>query len=330
MIFVLARGEEYFTKQEIDLNLFTEDRSIYYDRYPSMSKLPLKNFMSSRGCPFKCSFCVNESLKSKIKRKSPEHFFNEIKTVVEKYKAQSLYFCDDLFVLDVKWLEEFTTLYKSLGIPYLCTGQAKTMTYRHAKALFESGCHTVSIGLETGNENIRRNVLNKNVTNKELLECSRILHDVGIKLQTSNMFCLPDDTIEDTLSTIQLNKQMGATQLFATIFLPFPKTSLAQYCIDKGYLPKDYSFEDMPNSYMKDSVLDFKDAKVIANIHKVAYLCVRFPKIETFLIFLAKRVRCKRLFLLFWMVGTVIRFEEERKLKFFQALKYLWSYRKGW
>ena len=321
-----------------DLDSFKENREIYYNRYPELRTLPQKIFMSSRGCPFDCAFCQNSILKEifkyagkYIRRKSPNVFIEEIKSVLNSYGSSTFFFCDDLFVFSVNWLEEFSELYKSeINVPFICTGHANTITERHAKALANAGCHTVSFGVETGSESLRINVLNKNITNKDLFRCSAILKKEGIELQTSNMFCLPDETIEDAISTIDLNIRMGTDYMFTALFLPYPKTRLTEYCIEKDLLKKDYSFEDLPNSFMSGSVLLRKDKDLLSNIHKVAHLCLIFPKLNKYLIFLAKRVHSKRLFFFIYLINTFLRYKNERKLTYFETIKYLWTYRKGY
>jgi len=321
-----------------NIDSFREDREIYYCRYPELRDLSQKIFISSRGCPYKCSFCGNryimETFKGAgkyIRRKSPRFFMEEIRDVLTDYGASSFFFCDDLFVMDIKWLDHFSCLYQSeIDVHYICTGRAGSITERHVKALSSSGCHTISFGVETGNEKLRRTILNKNITNRELLKCSSLLKSEGIEIQTSNMFCLPDETIEDAVSTIDLNIKMGTDYMFTAIFLPFPKTELANYCIEKQYLSKDYSFEDMPDSFIVDSVLDVKDKEYMVNMHKISHLCIRFPKIRQKLIWAAKTISCKSLFFLLYLCGTFIRYKEERKLTFLENLRYLWTYRKGY
>lgn len=321
-----------------DLSSFSEDREVYYDRYPELKGLPQKIFMSSRGCPFSCNFCANSYMKNifrdagrYIRRKPPDFFLNEIKRVVEAYGATSLFFCDDLFVFNFKWLEDFSKIYKSgLGIPYICTGRAGSIQERHTAALAFSGCHTVSIGVETGNEHLRQKVLNKKISNADLLNCSSILKKAGIEIQTSNMFCLPDETIEDAVSTIDLNIRIGTDYMFTAIFLPFPKTALAEYCIEKNLLKKDYSFEDMPESFVRESVLDKKEKDIFSNIHKIAHLSLLFPGLKPLFIFMAKKVHSKKLFFFLYLSGTFLRYKKERKLSFYETVKYLWSYRKGY
>ncbi len=321
-----------------DLDSFHEDRNIYYDRYSELRRLDQKIFMSSRGCLFDCAFCANSFLKKAfrsagryIRRKSPRFFIEEIKRCLDSYGSSSFFFCDDLFVFSLKWLEGFCQLYKSeINVPFICTGHAKTIKERHAKALARAGCHTVSFGVETGNERLRQEVLNKNITNENLLRCSAVLKKEGIELQTSNMFCLPDETIEDAISTIDLNVRMGTDYMFTAIFLPFPGTRIAEYCIKRNLLKVDYSFDDLPESFVKDSVLLREDKEILANLHKVAHLCLVFPRFKSILLFLAKNVRSKHLFFYIYLVNTFVRYTKERKLTYLQTAKYLWTYRKGY
>jgi len=320
-----------------NLDSFFEDRSLYYERYPKLGKLALKVFMSSRGCPFHCSFCANSSIMrifegkgEYIRRKSPRHFVEEIKGVISQYPTTSLFFADDLFAMDAGWLEGFASLYKKeVNLPYICTARVDVLKEEHARFLAESGCSTVSFGVETGNELLRKGLLNKAISNKSIFEGARIIKKMGMKMQTSNMFCLPDESVEDAQATVDLNIAIGTDYMFTTVLLPFPKTALAGYCIDKGLLKKEYSFEDMPNSFIQDSVLSLGNKEVILNIHKVAHLCVRFPRLKPFLMDIAKKIKFRQLFLFLWLFGTFIRFREERGLSLGRTFRYLWEYRRG-
>lgn len=320
-----------------ELDSFFEDRGVYYKRYPKLGRLALKVFISSRGCPFDCSFCANSSIMrifegkgEYIRRKSPGHFVEEIKRVVAEYPTDSLFFADDLFAMDMSWLEAFCRLYKKeINLPYICTARVDVIKKEHARLLAGSGCHTISFGVETGNEALRTGLLNKRITDKRIFEGARFIKEAGIRIQGSNMFCLPDESVEDALATVDLNVAIGTDYMFTTVLLPFPKTALAGYCIDKGLLKKDYSFEDMPNSFIQDSVLSLNNKETILNIHKVAHLCVRFPRLKPFLIHAAGRIRCRQLFLFLWLCGTFIRFKEERRLSLWRTARYLWEYRKG-
>lgn len=319
-----------------NLDQIIEDRSVYYNRYPELGRLDFKLLMSGRGCPFQCSYCGNAILKKiysdfgkLIRKKTPRFFVNEIKEIVERYGAKSFYFMDDIFVMNYDWLEEFSGMYASeIKLPYFCLGQATFIKEKHAIMLAQSGCQNISVGLETGNERIRNNILNKMISNEDFLECSRILKRHGIKLVTSNMFCLPDETIEDAISTIDLNIKMGTNHMAATMFLPYPKTGLAEYCIEKGLLDRNYSLDDLPTTFLFESVLKKKYKEVFENIQKIAELCLMFPRAKPVLIFLAKNIKSRPIFSYIYMVGIFLRYKSSMELTFFQTVKYFWTQRK--
>ncbi len=321
-----------------DLDMYVEDREIYYDRYQYLRDLSQKQFMSSRGCPFICTFCANKYVmglypdKTKYSRKKdPKKFLKEIKNIVEKYGVESMYFNDDLFIMNVKWLEEFAYEYKKqIGIPYMCSGRVGVINERIVKILSETGCHTMTIGLETGNEKIRKEILKKNITDAEIIKCAKMIKDSGIRLQTSNMFCLPDETFESAVSTIKLNMKIKSDFMFTTILLPFPKTELAEYCIKKGILDPEYSFDNMPESFVLDSVLTIKDKEKIINLHKTAFLCLKFPWASGFLMFMAKNIKFPALFFLLYGFSTFLRYKEERNISYLETLKLLWMMRKSY
>lgn len=320
-----------------DLDSFTEDREVYYDDYKTLKDLPLKVFFSSRGCPYKCSFCINHHLQDRfrdlgkyVRRKSVQHFIKEIKNIKDKYGMKFIFCADDLFAYNIKWLEDFAEKYKKeIDIPFICTCRADRLTEEVVKCLAKAGCHSVSFGVETGNEKLRHTVLNKKITDEQLVNAGRLLTKYKLEYQTSNMFGLPGETFEDGLKTIDLNIKIGAKYTMSAIFLPFPKTKLADLCIEMGLLKPDYSFDDMPSSFITHSVLKQKDTAKLERQQKVASLMIQYPKLRNILAFAAKNIPFYPLFFALYLVGTVLRFREERKLSIWETLKYLWSYRKN-
>jgi len=241
-----------------------------------------------------------------------------------------IFFADDLFAYDIKWLENFAEKYKKeIDISFICTCRADRLTEEVVKCLAKAGCHSVTFGVETGNEKLRNTILNKKITDEQLANAGKLLTKYGIEYQTSNMFGLPGETFEDGLKTIDLNIKIGAKFTMSAIFLPFPKTKLADLCIEKKLLKQDYSFEDMPSSFITHSVLKQKDIAKLERQQKVASLMIQYPKLRNILAFAAKNIPFYPLFFLLYLVGSVLRFRAERKLNILETLKYLWTYRKS-
>lgn len=321
----------------VELDDFADDRNIYYDDYEVLKNLPLKIFFSSRGCPFKCNFCINGQLMERFKgtgryvrRKSVENFIAEFEYVKARYGMSSVYIADDLFVWDKKWLQDFSRQYKEkVGVPFITTCYADRLDEEIVQYLSEAGCHTVSFGVESGNEELRTKILNKKISDSQLLHAGELLRKAHIRFQTSNMFCLPSETVEDAIKTIDLNIKMKAAFSMCAIFMPFPKTELADRCIELGILKPDYSFQDIPTSFVTHSVLNIKDKDTIERLQKVAGLIIQYPRLRGFLIFAAKHIKSDLLHFALYLMSQILRMRVERKLTFYQAVSYLWTYRKG-
>lgn len=314
-----------------------EDRDIYYGRYPSLRELSLKQFISGRGCPFECSFCFNSSYKNLFKgkgpyvrRKSPSYFIQEIKNVRGKYGIESLFFADDLFAMDVKWLSEFSELFsREIKLPYMCTAIASLMTEDIARLLQRSGCACVSFGIETGNEDKRKNILKKNVSDSDIENCAHILKKHGIKIQTSNIFAFPGETIDDAFSTINLNTRIGTDYMFSTLMMPLPKTRIEEIAREQDIMPADYSYDSFPTSFLSNSIFKFKDVEVLENIQKISYLAMKLPKMEKFFRRVV-RIKCRQMFFVFFAVSFVYRYKSERQMSFWDTVKLVWDFRKSY
>lgn len=102
------------------------DRTIYF-KYKFFRKNPTKNFMTARGCPYNCKFCYNHTLKKIYKGKgtyvryrSPENIVNEILEIKKKYGIKTVYFYDDTFIMDRKWINELMNMYKErVKLPFI-------------------------------------------------------------------------------------------------------------------------------------------------------------------------------------------------------------------
>ncbi len=307
-----------------------EDRAIYYDRYPPLANDIVHRFFSSRGCPYRCSFCYNSSIQdlfvgkgTYVRQKSVEHFIQEIDSQYTKYSIRSVFFYDDLFTFDKKWLKRFLEIYKiKINIPFMCTTRADLIDEDTSRMLAEAGCRTASFGIETGNYQIRKNILKKDISDEQIIRCGNLLRKYSIWTQTSNMFCLPNETLEDAYKTVELNIKAKANFAFSALFMPFPKTEIADYCIKQGFLRPDYSLKDLPHSFLTASILDMPNKLAIINIHRLIYFFVRWP-----LFFRISRKIVRFYFLniffnLVFLINNLLRYKEERGITLPSAIRY--------
>ncbi|MCM8760949.1 MAG: B12-binding domain-containing radical SAM protein [Candidatus Omnitrophica bacterium] len=201
----------------------------------------------SRGCPHRCSYCINERLQQLYKgkgryfrKKTIPRAIDEIATLKERYNLEMLKFWDEEFFLYTEdELEQFAESYKRIGLPFLITARLDTVTDRKARLLKEMGCVNVSAGIESGNERIRREILNRNMTNDQIIEGISILNKHGIRTSTLNMLGIPFETREDVFQTIELNRKARAQNSSVMILQPWEGTSIRDMAVKAGFMKND-------------------------------------------------------------------------------------------
>jgi anaerobic magnesium-protoporphyrin IX monomethyl ester cyclase len=258
------------------------DRGIY-GNYKVILNNPTKHFITLRECPFDCSFCFNHAWKAMhpthpaYKNRRPEHVIREINEVRSQYPTKIVLFWDGTFNLNRKWLDSFLELYREeVGLPFRCNLRADLVDEETVRALKESGCAWVKLGVESGNEAYRNRVLNKKITDEDFVKTSDLLRKYRIPFSTFNMLGLPGETLEMTFETLKLNIRLKPQHTFAFVYLPFPRTQLGQYALDEGYLetPKiGYEYADS----FKGSPLKLEDKDQIENLQKLFALTTQVP-----------------------------------------------------
>ena len=117
----------------VDLdNLPSIDRELYYKRYSFLKNLSVKKFITSRGCPYNCSFCFNQTMRKMykgkgkwVRKRSVDRVIAEIKEVRKKYGLKGVRISDDTFTMEHTWLTEFLNKYKKeVNLPFTCLGRA--------------------------------------------------------------------------------------------------------------------------------------------------------------------------------------------------------------
>ncbi len=207
----------------------------HYCRHRFFRHSPYKSFIVSRGCPHDCAFCFNRKLKEMYRGKgrflryrSPESVVEEALEVRRRFGMKLASFEDDLLTCDRPWLEKLLTLWRSrVDVPYNLNATAQALTdERLVRLLRETGIWCVAFGVETGNESLRTSVLNKRLTDEQVLTAGALLHKHGVRFLTYNMFALPGERFDDALQTVRLNRRIGTRLARCTLFTPYPGTEL--------------------------------------------------------------------------------------------------------
>lgn len=219
---------------------------------------PLPVFLS-RGCPYKCTYCCNHILQklyegkgSFLRRPSVSYSMRVVRHLLKQAPhAEEIEFFDDTFTLHGKWLSEFLSEFSKLGIRFICNSRFDILDEDTIKLLSRSGCSTINIAIECGNERIRKDVLRRNIPDSMILEKSRLIKKHNIRLFTHNMVGLPYEKEEDVIKTIKLNKDIRPDAVQVSIFNPYPQTELRRLCVMKGWVNEKLN----PTSFFDFTVL---------------------------------------------------------------------------
>jgi anaerobic magnesium-protoporphyrin IX monomethyl ester cyclase len=263
------------------------DRSIY-QKYKDRMDLSVLYMLTTRGCPYKCSFCFEEELQNiyqglgqYVRVRSPQNIFSEIKEVLDQgIQFDYVMYLDDVFGINKIWLYDFLEKYKKeIDLPFICLVRADLVHKGddYAGRLASAGCVSVAFGIESGTERLRQLSLQKQLTDQQIIEATKELHDAGIKVKTYNLFGFPGETIEDAFATVEINMKIKADFPQSNLFIPFPKTGLAEYAMENGYLKKDFDVDDIRNDAFIHSVLKSPYTREFERINKFFQTAVRFP-----------------------------------------------------
>jgi len=264
---------------DIDTILFP-DRYLLND-YPMVRDFPLRNFITSRGCPYNCTYCFNyaynqiyQGLGKRVRRRSVDNVIAEIEAEQNKHPFQLVQFEDDLFVMQGKWLQEFSLKYKTrIGLPFICNVRAELMTEKTASLLKEAGCVSVWMGVESGNEIVRKELLKRNNTDSVTINCVKWLKNAGIFVATENILGIPETSIDDDFKTLELNRILGPGFASPSIFQPFPGTELGQRAEKIGEFSGN--FADIKEFYDASS-LNIKHKRELENLQYLFSFCVEY------------------------------------------------------
>ncbi len=259
------------------------DRELVF-KYDHINEGPIKHFIASRGCPYNCSFCFNKSFSelyegkgSRVRFRSVDNLLDEIEQVISSSPTKVVCFQDDTFILIPEWIKEFSIKYKErIGLPFYCHVRPNLIQGEIVDDLRNAGCYGANIGVESGNDNVKKDVLDRMVSNEQIYDAITLLKKNGIKVMAHNILGLPFTTLENDFETLELNIRCQPDYAWASIFQPYPKTKLGERCVEEGMYAGDFSDT---NTFFDTSPLNISNKNEIANLQKLFAIVVKYPEL---------------------------------------------------
>ncbi|MCR4314935.1 MAG: cobalamin-dependent protein [Planctomycetes bacterium] len=204
-----------------------------------------------RGCPMGCTYCnlpgINElygfDKKGTLRRQSPRRVVDELLLALDRWPAiERFLFHDEIFTMFPTWLREFRDIYtKEIGLPFGCQTHVETMSDEVLQIVRDTGGDLLKIGVESGNEWLRREVLDRRMKNEDIIDAFYRAHKLGFQTLAYTMVGFPLETPEMFEDTLSLIRTIEPDEVMGFIYYPYPGTKLYDSAIQMGALSDEWA-----------------------------------------------------------------------------------------
>ncbi len=244
-----------------DLNTLPFPDREMWDEWIDMKMSPKRpSLLLGRGCPFNCTYCCNHAFKNLadgpyVRFRSPENIVGEIDAVITRYPTVNEFYLEvETFGSNLKWalglcsaLEGFNKKRDTpikFGVNLRITPKLSKNLEPLLDALKKSNFVFLNIGLESGSERVREEILKRRYSNEDVITAVSLARKYGLKIIFYNLIGLPYETIEDFNDTVRVNRTCLPDYHYLSIFYPYPGTDLYVLCKENDLIPADLLFSD--------------------------------------------------------------------------------------
>lgn len=218
---------------------------------------PVFNMNTSRGCPFRCTFCSVGSIWGKeYTFFSAKRIIEDIRYLIKRYGAKGIYFREDNFTFNKIRTIEFCELLlkENLNIKWACETRVDTLNKNLLQLMYKSGCRGLYIGVESGVQRLL-NLMSKGITLEQIENTFKWCNEIGIPTYASFITGLPTETEKERKETIEYAEKINPAMYAINIFVGIPRGPLYEYVLNN----KLYEYiDDVGLVYLKghDKLVD--------------------------------------------------------------------------
>ncbi len=183
----------------VDLNGQSDGGGLVFSHHDDPRMVPI---MTSRGCPFKCTFCCYELVETQYRTRGLDDVMAEIEYLVERFKINTLFISDDLFSLKKTRLIDFCERIRPTNLNWQCSIRVKPVDRDMLILMRDSGCKTVAYGIESASPDILLK-MKKKITIDDINETLKTNHDIGLGYAGNLIFCDPAETQETAMESLK-------------------------------------------------------------------------------------------------------------------------------
>lgn len=233
---------------EIDWTLVDVEKC--FRQFPHCKKMLY--MYTSRGCPYKCTYCYNTMFYNSVHRKRPiKHVLNEIRFLEKEHGLDGVNFSDELLLLSDDEIKEIADFREENNLSFFWGGETRADTYKDKETLqkmFDAGCRWFLLGLETGSSATRKRI-NKNMDHALINDFVDRCTEVGITTFGSFIVGFPDETEEDLKATAEFAMSLNLDAFLFNYYIAIPKTPMCNQLIADGKIDMDETFRQSRTSH---------------------------------------------------------------------------------
>jgi radical SAM superfamily enzyme YgiQ (UPF0313 family) len=249
-------GEVCFTgyrAKGIDLDTLPFPAYEKLEGYPQAYKLTIFNYpktpnsscVSSRGCPYACSYCDRSVFRRSFRYNSAEYMYEHLSYLKERFGVRHVIFYDDQFTFNRKRIEDFTRMLidHPLEMTFTCAVRAEHIDFDLLRQMKTAGCWMISLGIETGDENLLAQH-RQNANLSLLADKIRLIKQAGIRTKGLLMMGLPGETESSIKKSMDYVFSLPLDDFNLAKFTPFPGSPIYEKIHELGKFDEDWEKMD--------------------------------------------------------------------------------------
>jgi len=226
---------------------------------------------SSRGCPYKCTYCASCSIWTrKWRARSPNNIVKEINSLIKEFNVNRINFADDTFSISKKRIIEFCEILinENLDVTWGCNVRVDNIDKNLFKIMKEAGCTDIWVGVESGSPIILEDI-KKKITLNQIRNAFFWSKEVGLKRRAYLMIGSPKESKETINETERLLEEIKPDTMDFSILTPYPGCENYYDALKKGYINEkiDWSTIDLFNSECGLLPTEYLNREEIAREH---------------------------------------------------------------
>ena len=194
--------------------------------------------MAGRGCRYRCTFCASHlQLGRDLRMRSVPDVIAELHHLVEEYDVRGVYFVDDIFTGDRRWVRRFCAALARapFRLEWACQSRVESVDRGLLEAMRAAGCVQVDFGVESGSKRVLRR-MKKGTTAASVARAFDLAHDVGLRTGASFILGSPDEEASDLDETLALARRIRSDWTVFFFSTPYPGTELWHELKQSGQL----------------------------------------------------------------------------------------------